>query len=75
MRIVRICYVEYKEGNSKRHFETEVLKAALNGTALGNLNHSDQFPRKFRPFVKSEIHERTKKKLIPDLNKLVLNQL
>ena len=60
MRIARICYVEYKEGNSKRHFETEVLKAALNGTDLGNLNHSDQFPRKFRPFVKSEIHERTK---------------
>ena len=60
MRIARICYVEYREGNSKRHFETEVLKAALNGTDLGDLNHSDQFPRKFRPFVKSEIHERTK---------------
>ena len=60
MRIARICYVEYKEGNSKRHFETEVLKASLNGTDLGNLNRLDPFPRKFRPFVKSEIHERTK---------------
>ena len=28
---------------------------------MGDLNHSDQFPRKFRPFVKREIHNRTKK--------------
>ena len=60
MRIARICYVEYKEGNSKRHFETEILKAVLNGVDMGDINHSDQFVRKFRPFVRREIHEKTK---------------
>ena len=75
MRIARICYVEYKEGNSKRHFETEVLKASLNGSDMDNLNHSDQFPRKFRPFVRNEIHMKTKMFLIPVSNKLALNQL
>ena len=61
MRIARICYVEYKEGNSKRHYEQEVLKAVQNGCDMGDFNHSDQFPRKFRPFVKNEIHEKNKK--------------
>ena len=61
MRIARICYSEYREGNSKRHFEQEVLKADLNGCDMGELNHSDQFPRKFRPFVRKEINEKTKK--------------
>ena len=60
MRIARICYVEYKEGNSKRHFETEILKAVLNGLDMGDINHSDQFVRKFRPYVRREIHEKTK---------------
>ena len=55
MRIARICYVEYKEGNSKRHFETEILKAVLNGVDMGDINHSDQFMRKFRPCVRREI--------------------
>ena len=27
MRLARLCYVDYKEGNSKRHYEQEVLKA------------------------------------------------
>ena len=56
MRIARICYVDYREGNSKRHFEKEILKADMNGCDMGDLNHSDQFPRKFRPFVKDEIN-------------------
>ena len=60
MRIARICYEEYKEGNSKRHFEQEILKAVLNGCDMGDINHSDQFPRKFRPFVRNEVHNRTK---------------
>ena len=28
---------------------------------MGELNHSDHFPRKFRPFVRKEINEKTKK--------------
>ena len=60
MRIARICYVDYKEGNSKRHFEKEILKADMNGCDMGDLNHSDQFPRKFRPFVKDEINGKLK---------------
>ena len=49
MRIARICYAGYKGGSSKRNFEQEILKAVLNGCDLGDINHSDQFPRKFRP--------------------------
>ena len=60
MRLARLCYVDYKEGNSKRHYEQEVLKAVQNGLDMGEINHSDQFPRKFRPFVQKQIHERTK---------------
>ena len=61
MRIARICYAGYKGGSSKRNFEQEILKAVLNGCDMGDINHSDQFPRKFRPFVKREIRNRTKK--------------
>ena len=60
MRIARICYAGYKSGSSKRSFEGEILKAALNGCDVGDLNHSDQFPRRFRPFVRREIRNRTK---------------
>ena len=60
MRIGRICYADYKEGNSKRHFEKEILKADLNGCDMGDFNHSDQFPRKFRPFVQDEINGKLK---------------
>ena len=51
MRLARLCYVDYKEGNSKRHYEQEVLKAVQNGLDMGEINHSDQFPRMFRPFA------------------------
>ena len=60
MRIARICYAGYKSGSSKRSFEGEILKAALNGCDVGDLNHSDQFPRRFRSFVRREIRNRTK---------------
>ena len=36
-------------------FEKEVLKAILNGTDLGDLNHSKNFPEKLRTFVASEV--------------------
>ena len=58
MRIARICYVDYKEGNSKRHFEQEVLKADLNGLDMGDVNHSDQFPRKFRPLLRMKFMQK-----------------
>jgi hypothetical protein len=51
MRIARNCYDAYKGGRSKRNFEQEILKAVLNGCDMGDINHLDQFPRKFRPFV------------------------
>ena len=60
MRIARICYAGYNSGSSKRNFEQEILKAVLNGCDLGDINHSDQFPRTFRPFVRREIRNRTK---------------
>ena len=51
MRIARICYSMYKDGAAKRSFETEILKAALNGTDVGDINHSKEFPSNFRPYV------------------------
>ena len=51
MRLARLCYVDYKEGNSKRHYEQEVLKAVQNGLDMDEINRSDRFPRKFRPFA------------------------
>jgi hypothetical protein len=53
MRIGRICYADYKEANYKRHFEKEFLKADMNGSDMGELSHSDQFPRKVMPFVRN----------------------
>ena len=32
-----------------------MLKSALNGTDIGDLNHSKDFPPKFRPFVAKEV--------------------
>ena len=42
-----------------RSFEKEVVKAVLNGTDLGDLNHSKRFPDKFREFVAAEVRKRT----------------
>ena len=59
MRISRLCYDIYKEGYSAHSFEKEVLKATLNGTDMGYINHSWNFPDKFRPFVAAEVRNRT----------------
>ena len=58
MRIARICYSLYKEGGSKRSFEVEVLKRIQDGLDMGDINHSKNFPEKFRPFLANEIHNR-----------------
>lgn len=60
MRIGRICYSIYQEGQSKRYFEKEIVKAVKNGTDLGDLNHSKNFVEKFRPYVSKEVNKRTK---------------
>ena len=59
LRIARLCYDIYKDGSSMRSFEKEVVKAVLNGTDLGDLNHSKRFPDKFREFVAAEVRKRT----------------
>ena len=58
LRIGRLCYDIYKDGSSMRAFE-KVLKAVLNGTDLGDLNHTKNVPEKFRTFVASEVKKRT----------------
>ena len=55
MRIARICYDGYKSGLSNRGFESEILKAQLNGLDVGNINHSKEFYSWFRPFVANEV--------------------
>ena len=59
LRIARLCYDGYKSGSSSRAFESEVMKAVLNDTDLGDLNHSRRFLEKFRSFVASEVKKRT----------------
>ena len=59
LRIGRLCYDIYKDGSSMRSFEKEVVKAVLNGTDLGDLNHSKHFPDNFRKFVAAEVRMRT----------------
>ena len=57
-RITRLCYSTYKEGKSKLSFEVEVLKRIQDRLDMGDINHSHNFPAKFRPFVAAEIHRR-----------------
>ena len=56
MRIARLCYSAYNEGKSERSFEIEMLKRIQDGQDIGDINHSHNFPGKFRPFVAAEIH-------------------
>ena len=58
MRIARICYFLFKTGGSERDYEIEVLRKINDGIDMGDLNHSHNFPPKFRPFVAKEIHRR-----------------
>ena len=57
MRIARLCYSIYKDGSSNRSFEREILKAALNGVDVGGINHSKDFPVKYRQFVAAEVYQ------------------
>ncbi len=58
MRIARICYFLFKTGGSERDFEIEVLRKINDGIDMGDLNHSHNFPPKFRPYIAKEIHRR-----------------
>ena len=58
MRIARICYFLFKKGGSERDYEIEVLRKINDGMDMGDLNHSHNFPPKYRPFVAKEIHKR-----------------
>ena len=53
IRIGRLCYAMCKDGSSKRSFEKEILKADM-----GDINHSEEFPVLFRPFVVAQISQR-----------------
>ena len=59
LRIARLCYDLYRDGKSLRAYEQEVLKAVLNGTDMGDLNHSYNFPDKFRSFVAMAVKNKT----------------
>ena len=58
MRCARICYDNFKNGKSVRSYEEEMVKAVLNGCDMGDLNHSKNFPDKFRPYVANEVKNR-----------------
>ena len=58
IRCARICYDNFKNGKSVRSYEEEVVKAVLNGSDMGDLNHSKRFPEKYRPYVAEEVKSR-----------------
>ena len=60
MRVARVCYFLYKTGGSERDYEIEVLRKINDGIDMGDLNHSHNFPPKFRPFVAREVQARMK---------------
>ena len=46
MNVFRIRYTGILHANSKLNFETDILTAKLNGTEVGNINHSRKFASK-----------------------------
>ena len=56
-RIGRIAYFLYKQGRPDTDFESIIFLHNSNGSDIGDINHSKNFPPKFIPFVGNEISE------------------
>ena len=58
MNLGRLCMKLYLKGRPYADYEDDVLVQKMNGTVVGELNHSRKFPAAFRPFVSKEIVQR-----------------
>ena len=58
MNLGRLCMKLYLKGCPYADFEDDVLVQKMNGTTVGELNHSRKFPAAFRPFVSKAIVRR-----------------
>ena len=57
MALGRMCYNSYKKGRPMTDYESNVLLHDLNGAEIGNINHSNNFPRRLLPFVAEVVME------------------
>ena len=57
LKIARIAYSMYKTGQPYKNFETNLLLADLNGSKLGNLNHSRFFVTNFLESTKESLSD------------------
>jgi hypothetical protein len=60
LTLARICYRLWVTGRPDTDFPIEVLLAQMNGTDVGNINHSEDFPPQFQRFVADEVTRRVK---------------
>ena len=60
MNLGRLCMKNYILGRPYSDYENDVLVAKMNGTLVGELNHSEKFPAAFRSSVCEVVHKRVK---------------
>ncbi len=56
--IGRTCYQIFKSGNPFTDFENLIYLQSINGADVGNINHSNEFPRAFMPYVADVVKNR-----------------
>ena len=66
MRCARLCYFLYKKGRPFTDYPELVATIVQGSTFMGDLNHSDKFPRAFLKSVASLVKQRIKKYLKKD---------
>lgn len=60
MNLGRLCIKLYLKGRPYTDYETDVLVQKINGSIVGELNHSRKFPAAFRPFVSKAVARRVR---------------
>ena len=63
MRCARICYFLYKKGRPFSDYPDLVATIVQGSTFMGDINHSDKFPRAFLKSVASVVKQTIKKYL------------
>ena len=58
MKIGKTCYYLFKKGRPDTDFPDLLLLQSMNELDVGEINHSEQFPAKFLPYVAEEVEHR-----------------
>ena len=58
MNLGRLCMKLFLKGRPYTDFEDDILVEKINGSVVGELNHSRKFPAAFRPFVSRAVARR-----------------